>query len=809
MYLLKKPVFYLFMATTAAIIAIILLNSSYFNGFQRSGSLELDGLREQVVSKRDEKGMAYVFARNMDDLMVAQGFVTAQDRLFQMEATKLFASGRISEMVGEKGIEIDAKMRTFGFRRQAEKHAGLLSPGSRRFFQKYIDGVNEYIKSRSHTHPLEFSLAGLEPELWRIEDSLTILYYMGWGSAANIQTEIITKMLVDKIGIKKSLGIFPMTQDQSGSFDDEGALSGDDIASLEQLCRAPVTFGDAALPMEGDFALQVGSNSWAVGNQLSPSGKPILANDPHLDAGMLPGPWHPIGLFTPRLRSVGVNIPGIPGLAVFRNRHVAVGVTNAYGDSQDLFVETPDPKDPDRYLEGDVSKPYILIEETLKIKDKQSDAGFKTKKILIKATTRGPVISDVATDLKTGSPVSLRWSAFETMGPSVGLKDLLTSRSVDEVRKALKNQTVISLNCVFADVDGNIGSQVTGRLPMRAGGNGAAPMVVDGFEDNWTGWIPYEEMPQNENPECGWVGTFNHKTTDNEYPYYFSSRLAPPYRYFRFKQLIESPGKKTVRDHYGFQKDALNIFAQRIAPVMSGALARYKDTEAMAGILSDWDYHDSVDSSAPLIFQSVVRNFAWLVFVDELGEHLTKTMLSDWYFWQSRLEHMILSGKSEWFDNINTRNEKEFMDDMFHEAALKAINELSPNQSSFPKWGDVHTIEYVSPIRREGFGKGLLGGGSYPFPGSGETLSRGLYEFDKPFKVKVSPSLRMVADLDDNDKVMAVLPGGVSCRLFQSYTKNQIPSFTSGKMEYWWFSDEKIDAHAKHILTLPPKNPKG
>jgi penicillin amidase len=332
--------------------------------------------------------------------------------------------------------------------------------------------------------------------------------------------------------------------------------------------------------------------------------------------------------------------------------------------------------------------------------------------------------------------------------------------------------------------------------------------VVKDSHDNWAGWIPFDDMPQLYNPQKGWVGTCNHKTVGRDYPYYYSSRLSPSYRYRRLKQLLGSPGNKSVDEHWQFQRDTMNLMAKKIAPVMARALIAHEDTKEMGQILSQWDFLDNPDKAAPTIFQAIYRKFARLVFEDELGEDLARTMLERWYFWEERLEKMVLKGTSSWFDNVKTNDMKEAVDGLFHQAALDVAEELGSDLGRSPKkwmWGKVHQLEFVSPIRRKGFGKGLVGGGSHPALGSGETLCRGIYDFNDPFGVTVSASLRMVVDLGDHDKVLAVLPGGVSGRLFDAHTKDQIEAFMHGDKVYWWFSDKAIQEHRDTTLVLTPQ----
>ncbi len=796
---LKKWIFLLLI-----ILTIHLTNCSFLNRFQKEGNLNLSGLKEPVTVLRDNKGMAYIYAQNIDDALMAQGFVTAQDRLFQMELTRLFATGRISELAGEKGKAIDIRMRTIGLYRNAKKHAKILDKENRLFFQKYLDGVNAYIKTRSDTHHLEFRLAGIKPKPWTIADSLAIGYYMGWDSAANLHSEIIAQMLLKKVGLKRAREIFPLNINPDDFPTESNASKG----TVQEFAQLNLETDKKIMSYVKDGTLRVGSNNWAVGPLLSANGKPIVANDPHLDARILPGPWYPIGIITPNFRAVGVIIPGTPGMVVGRTDHIAIGITNAYGDAQDLYVETIDPKNPDRYIEGKKSLPFEVIEEALTIKDKDAPQGLRKEKIKIRLTRRGPVISGVLPGLKTDKVITVLWSAFESMEPSIGLDRVLTAKSVKDIREAINDVNFIMLNFIFADTEGNIGWQVSSKLPIRSQGDGTIPCVVKNSHDNWADWIPFDDMPQLYNPQKGWVGTCNHKTVGMDYPYYYSSYSAPSYRYRRLKQLLNNPGKKSDDEHWQFQRDSINLMAKKIAPLMAKVLIAHDDTKQMGHILSQWDYLDNIDKAAPTIFQAIYRKFALLVFQDELGEELARTMLDKWAFWEERLENMVLNGTSPWFDNVNTKDIKETMDELFHQAALDVAENLGSRLGQDPTkwmWGKVHQLEFVSPIRRKGFGKGLLGGGSHPFPGSGETLCRGIYDFNAPFGVTVSASLRMVADLGDDDKVLAVLPGGVSGRLFDPHTKDQIKAFMHGNKVYWWFSDTAIQEHSKTTLVLSPQ----
>jgi penicillin amidase len=772
---------------------------AHLNTFQREGDLRLPGLRSSVEVLRDEQGIAYIHAANDEDLLRAQGFVTAQDRLFQMEMTRLIVSGRLSELIGKPGLELDIRMRTIGFVRHAQRHATILNDENKRYLQLHVDGINAFI-ARNDEWPLEFRLSGIKPQPWTIADSLAIAYYMGWSSAANIGDEIIAQMLVEKLGPQKARELFPLNINP----DTENTCRTVKKAAVEPLperlhidLAADSTL--MALWRDQFSGFHIGSNNWVTGAALSTSGKPVVANDPHLDARILPGPWYPVGLITASSRAVGVTIPGLPGISAGRTNHIAIGMTNSYGDAQDLFIETIDPANPSCYLEGSKSVPFNILKEKIRIKDSKTEGGFREEEIFIRLTRRGPVVSGLLKGLDAGNVITLRWSPFETMEPSIGLDSLIQSRSVSEIRESLRHVTMIMLNFVFADMDGHFGWQTTGRLPVRARGNGLVPSKVTDDQDDWSGWISYEAMPQSYDSKRGWLGTCNHYTIPCDYPYYYTSHASASYRYRRLTELMDASGKKTVDDHWRFQRDDMNLMAKQIAPIMAKALLAYRDTESMGRILQNWDYRDAPDQAAPAVFQAVYRQFFFDVYQAELGAPLAQALINNPYFWQESLQRMVIAGKSPWF--------KKNRDDLFHRAALKAYEELSPRYGMDPgtwTWGSMHHLKLVSPLRREGFGSGLLGGGSHAMGGSQETLLRSIFDYNKPFDVTVSASLRMVADLGDPDKVLAVLPGGASGRQFDPHHKDQIKPFMSGEIRYWWFSDKKIREHAQEKMLLVP-----
>lgn len=791
---------------------------STLNYYQSTGEMRVRGFDEKVEVRRDEKGMAYIQGETHLDVFRAQGFVAAQDRLFQMEQSRRAAAGRISELLGERAIGFDRQMRTIGLRRNAIKHAALLDDETRAVFEAYADGVNEYIAHHPKDHPLEIRKIGFELEPWTPTDSLSILYLMGWNSAANLRQEIVNHLLIEELGEGRAREIFSININPDDiSASPKNAFSA--IATRKKqippnVSSAPASGSDAIhdeqLMAFFDHAArdwEVGSNNWTVGPIASPNGAPILSNDPHLDATTLPGPLYPIGLAGPDFRVVGAGIAGIPGMVIGRSEHVAIGATNAYGDGQDLFIESIDPNNPDNYLEGGKSIPFEKIEYSIRVKDTRAPDGFREVPLTIKLTGRGPLVSGTLSGLEADTALSMRWSPFETMDPGIGLDALIYAKNAEDLRERLRSVTTIMLNLVYADTHGNFGWQTTGRIPIRSVGDGSAPTRVADEAENWKLWIPYEEMPHSVNPVRGWIGTANHYPITGEYPYAYTSYASPYYRYLRMSQVLDQPGVKSVDDHWALQRDTKNLMAEKLAPIMAAALAKHEDTARLAQILGEWDFIDDADAVAPTIFQSVYREFAGRVYRDELGEELSGRMLNIYYLWHVRLEQMLLEGDSAWFDNVDTTDVVETADDLFHEAAVAVVSRLSRRLTTDVdtwKWGRVHQIRFKNPVYPSGMGSDLVGGGSHPMDGSGETLYRAIYAYDKPYGINSSACLRMVADLGDDEKVVAVMPSGVSGRTLDPHYTDQVDEFMSGKKLYWWFSEEMVHKHTVASLTLNP-----
>jgi penicillin G amidase len=798
------------LAVTAASIVVVAIGTTLWlrsaGRPQSEGRMRLASLEAPVTVLRDDLGIPYLFASNTPDLIRAQGFVTAQHRLLQMELYRATWRGELAATFGERALPSDIRMRVLGIRRNGERHAAKLDSASRAYLQHYVEGINGYLESHDSDHPLELKLAGIAPKPWSVADLVALIHFVHHSQAANIKCEIVAQQLIDRLGFDRARDLFPMPENPDWKASESAGPTG---ISRTNWARLDLGWGDLAAGSAGIDPLEFGSNNWAVGPAKSLSGKAMLANDPHLDNRLLPGTWHPIGLFSPEIQAVGAALPGVPGILVGRTKHVAFGVTNAYGDVQDLYIETLDPSDSDRYLDAGRSVPFDTITETIRIKDGESAAGFREHALRIRFTRRGPVISDHPGLGPGGNKVVvLRSTDAEVLGPVIGIEGLLTAPDAGAFDREVQKIDLMMFNFVFADDAGAIAHRASGALPIRAGADGSYPRLppADGSDD-WIGYIPKDRMPGTRDPARAWVGTANNDTRPRDFPWYYTSYAAPPYRYRRMAEVLNPARRMTVDDHWQLMRDNRNLQSDRLRPALVAALKSDPAQGDFAAILQAWDGVDRADAAAPLLYQEFYREVALGTFGDELGAPLANDMLSVWYFWQQRFDALVATPDSPWFDDVRTTDRRESLADVIRAAAPRVRARLSAVQGGNPstwRWGKAHTLRFVSPLRRDGAGQELLGGFTVERPGSGETLDRGAYDFNLPYAVTHFASLRLVVDLGDPDRIEAVLAGGVNERHFQPHQSDQAHLWATGGRASWWFDPKAVEAHARSRVVLSP-----
>lgn len=795
-------------------------------GPKADSELALAGLQAPVRVLRDAHGIPYIFASSTADLIRAQGFVTAQHRLFQMEGYRAMASGRLAEAIGPAGLANDRQVRLVGLRRNAERHAGLLSTSSRQFLAWYAEGLNAYIAGHAADHPPELRLAGFTPRPWTLQDMLTILHFASWSQAANYRAEATMQKLIDKVGPERALrelapiNVNPLRRRQPAMVAGlPGAQVLGDVRLLAEVERtraqalepagAPdaARQGAAALGAWAQLApLEVGSNNWVIGGSRSASGAPVVVNDPHLDARLLPGIWHPVGLFAPGIQAVGAALPAVPGILSGRNATTAFGITNAYGDSQDLFVERVAPGRPGHYLDGDQVRPFGLVEEVIRIKDGAAPGGMREEKLAVRTTVRGPIVGSAAADAGGERLLSLRMASAELPGGGIGLDRLLVARNADEVDRAVRGVDLLYFNFVFADKAGAIGFRASGRVPMRASLQGSHPKPA-GAVDDWRGFIAPEDMPGARSPASDWLASANHDTRPDDYAHDYSTFFATQHRIRRIAEVLDQARGMRTADQLALLQDVKNLQALRFKPVLVAALRAEPGLSDLARILDAWDGRDDKQLAAPLVYHTLYERLAYETFVDELGEALAREWLSNGYAWQERFDELVKSPLSPWFDDLRTPH-REMLPDLVRRAARTVRAELEARHGTDManwKWGDAHRLTFSSPLRRSGVGRDLLGAAPLPYSGSGMTVQRALSAFLDVSEVESFASLRLVADLGDDDKIEAVLPGGVVDRQFHSHQKDQLAPWAAGRLLPWWFAPDKVQAHALREQTLVPR----
>ena len=753
----------------------------------------LSVLDAPVTVRRDRYGVPYIYAQSLADAIRAQGFVTAQDRLTQMLLTREAVNGRLAELIGSPGTGNDISVRVLGIGQLARRFAAGLKSPSREIHQWYLEGVNAYIATQEHEFPLAVRISGTSPAPYTLEDICAHYILQAYDLTENWRSEWLAQRLVDRLGREKAAQISLVSVNP-----DDGSRWASDYALAR---REPLL--SMLEPPQIEPGPVGGSNSWATSGRRSQRGAPILANDPHLDARRLPGIWYPLGLITPEWRAVGVTAPGWPGLAVGRSDFIAWGVTNSAADTADLFIERDDPENEGHYLEGELSLPYEIMNEKVRVRDPEAPGGVRERSFEVRRSRRGPVVSDSLITDAHGRSLSLRWSVVENIGSQVGVDRLMLAKDVSEAGHAIRD-IVGALNYNVADTRGNIAHFTSGFVPVRLKGDGAIPLPVTDGEDNWTGFVPFDRAPSSMNPPRGWVGNANNRTVSGTFDGMWSSYSAPSWRYRRMRELLDNSRVFSAEDHWAAITDTGNTLARDLVPVFLPALEAAPETRAAAEILGSWDYRDEAGKAAPALFQLMMRELVTRIFADEL-DTLVYAYESSPYFWQERVYSMLNSGESDWFDDGYTP-QTEGRDDLIRGAALDAWSRLEARLGGDPRdwrWGDLSRLKISNPIPT---GNPLLnrflGGGDFPRTGSPETLwgsygspSYGAWAID---------SLRFVADLGDPDKVLAVIPGGVSGRLFDPHLNDQLPLWLSGEINYWWFSDEAISANAQAELTLAP-----
>jgi penicillin amidase len=773
---------------------------------QTEGEITLAGLSAPVEVVRDRWGVPHLFGASETDLAFAQGYVHAQDRLWQMELNRRVASGRLAELLGPPLVDTDRYLRTLGLRRAAERDERALGREARALLEAYAAGVNAFLEGHRERLPVEFLLLGAEPEPWTPVDSLAWGKLMSFNLSLNHSFEILRVRLATAVGEERVAELLPPYPADGPVIvpAPEARLQAAAEARPERAAHGglhPLVAGQVAA---GSWA----SNSWVVHGSRTVSGKPLLANDTHLGLQM-PSVWYEVGLHGGGLDVVGFSFPGLPLVVIGQNARAAWGITNMCSDVQDLFIERlDDPDDPHRYLAGDEWRPLERVVETIRVKGGEPVA----HEVLL--TAHGPLVNGVMDELEDGPPMALAWTALETGSSLVdALRRLDRAGDWRAFRAALADWEVPSVNFTYADADGNIGYQGTGRVPVRPpGADGLAPRPGWTGEADWQGFLPFDELPRSFDPPAGFIVTANNRTTGDGYPHHIAYDMADPYRAKRIEQVLAADDRVSLDDVRALQADVLSLPAAALVPYLA-ALAPADPLQAQAvAEVRGWDGRTEAGSAGAAVYQAWFY-FVWpRIFADELGDDLAAAYRSQGISQVPVLLALMEHPDSPWFDDRRTP-EVERRDDVLRLALADAVAWLADGHGDDPdawRWGELHATTLAhAPFGRSGIPplERLFNTRTVPSGGDVFTVAEAMPDLKAPFRVIFGVSQRFIADPGAPRRSLAVNSTGQVAALFHRHREDQFRLWAAGEYHPVLPDREAVERAAEAHLRLVPAPP--
>jgi penicillin G amidase len=788
------------LALLAIVFVAIVTGFLFITGIKRGalpkydGEISLSSLKAEVTVYRDDRGMPHIYAENEHDLYFATGYVMAQERLWQMDLIRRATTGSLSEMFGASMVQTDLFLRSLEITNKSKMILNSEEPVIIDCMKAFADGVNEYIDDAGKKLPMEFRVLGYNPDPWKLEDIANIIGYMGWDLAGgNLTADIYNYKLFKKLGYEKGSTLIPDFKAVTSSVFPDFRLSDtalrnaeDFISSLDKL----KSLGIASFS---------GSNNWAVSGAKSETGKPILSNDMHLGLSS-PGIWIQIHQVIPgKLNVTGVAVPGQPFIVAGHNEKIAWGMTNLMVDDIDLFAEKINPDNNSQYFFDNEWKNMETRSEIIKIKGGDADT------LSLSFTHRGPVVSGFRGI--DDAVLSMRWSGNDMSDELKGVYLLNRASSWDDFRTAVSSFRSVSQNFVYADVDGNIGLNTGGGIPVR---KGYGSIIRNGETDefDWKGYVPFYQLPTTYNPESGYVSSANNKTVSDDYPYYISFRFYPPYRISRIREMLEEKEKLGIEDFKRMLIDQRSSYAKLLTPHILNLKSRQAsmsqiESEAL-DLLDKWDYDMRADLAAPSIFEFFRKSFSRKLLEDELGDLFPQLpgAINDYYIYK-----ILQPGvQDNWIDNINTP-EKETLEDILSQSFSDCITAISdscgPDTGDWT-WGSIHTITMAHPMAQVKILDKIFGLNSpeYSVGGSNHTVCP--YTYKNGFKSDDGASERHIFNTADWDESFTVIPTGASGVPGSEFYLSQTDTYINGRFYKDAFTEKAVRAAAKYSLILKP-----
>lgn len=653
------------------------------------GVLHVPGPLADITIERDAHGIPTIRGQSRDDVLFGLGFAHAQDRLWQLDTHRRIGSGRLAEAFGEAALDTDRFLRALGVRRAAEAQWAQSGPEARAAVLAYTAGINAFLQRGLQARPPEFVLLGLQPEAWTPQDTIAWTTMMAWDLGGNWNTELLRMRLALKLPVDRINQLLP-------PYPGEQPLATADYAALMRSLRVDGRLAQAALRAAPPSGIEgIGSNNWVVHGSRTVTGKPLLANDPHLKLST-PALWYFARLEAPGFKVAGATMPGLPMVVLGQNQRIAWGFTNTAPDVQDLYLERVHPDDPMQYQTPTGWARFETAQETIRVR------GQPDVPVTVRSTRHGPVISDAggATDGVTGPAtggyaIAMRWTALDPDVRSIdaGLA-INTADSVGRFLEIARRYVAPMQNMVVADVDGRIAMVAAGRVPLRGPDHDLKGLVpAPGWEAryDWMGFLDPTLTPRDIDPPRGFVATANQRVHGPEYPHFITSEWTAPYRHARIVELLASRERHDLDSLRDIQADEWSGATARLLPLLRSVRSTHPLAEAARHEIAAFDATMSADKAAPLIFWAWARHLTTAVFADEVGQPLFEVQLGTRTF-REALEAVLMRHDTWWCDDKGTEP-AETCAQQIDRAFDKALDELQRRHGSDVaawRWGDAH-----------------------------------------------------------------------------------------------------------------------
>lgn len=773
------------------------------------GSHTLSGLRRPVEIIRDRWGVPHIFARTDEDLFFAQGYTQAQDRLFQMDAQRRVGYGRLSEIAGPLAITSDRMARVCGWRLAAEAQwQGMQrDPYTSAMADAFSAGVNAFIAQGAL--PAEYRFLMCAPEPWHPRDSAAWGAVLAWGLAVNWQTELLRLRLIEALGPERAADMVPTSDAADSTILQETAGGARLQAGLLEAFREA-----AKLPLGELFAATgLGSNNWVVAGDWTQTGRPMLANDPHLPP-IFPTLWYENHLVGGAYNVTGFTSPGVPGIIIGHNEHIAWGITNGYPDVQDLFVEQFHEDDRLLYRWQDGWRRAEMVDERIDVRGRRNPL-----RVSVRHTHHGPVISDMLpqiSDHAREQGLALRWASHDENNHLAALLGICRASDWMTFREAAREWAFPPQNTVYADGAGNIGYLLPGRIPTRKKGNGLIPVPGWSGEYDWQGWIEHDALPSLYNPATGYVVTANNQVQSDSGEYLLTGEWLAPYRARRIGELLQELAPLAIDDHARIQNDTRSLPAQQFVQLASqafGVLARRELSPAAQqaiAALSGWEGDMDAKDVAPAIAFGWYTQFSRAAICQALGPQLGNALLDEngldeiplHPFHEIAYElglRWLRDGPPGWMAPVTPLLAPAL------EEAVQILHEKYGNDPQAWQWGRLHYVEFHSYLARiPGVGR-LWKPVTYPLGGDGFTVSQArVVPRFPPGAAQVIASCRMVLDVGAWDNSISILPGGQSGHPASDHYQDCAEDWLQGRYHPMLFSRRRIEEEAESRLVLRP-----